>query len=321
MTTPCYDSAIERLRAVKRVLIVSHANPDGDAIGSTLALGMGLKELGYDVVMFNDDPLPHSLRFLPHVNQLTRKIPDAAAIDLAIMVDCSQPYRAGKAFEQLAPRVPLMMIDHHLINGATGEWNCIDPTAAATGHVVYELLIRMGVTITPELATLVYTTVVMDTGFFCYSNTVPEVFELAAQLVRLGASPADVSQAALENNPPAQLRLLPLVLETMEFHFGDQCTSLVLTQQMLEEAQATPDMAEDFINFGRSVEGVEVAVLFREREPGVYKVSMRSKKHINVADLAARFSGGGHFHAAGCTIEKNLPEVKSMILAAIESIL
>lgn len=321
MTTPCYDAAIERLRAVKRVLIVSHANPDGDAIGSTLALGMGLKELGYDVVMFNDDPLPHSLRFLPHVSELARKVPEASAIDLAIMVDCSQPYRAGKAFEQLAPQVPLMMIDHHLINGAAPEGNCIDPKAAATGHVVYELLMRMGATITPELATLIYTTVVMDTGFFRYSNTTPEVFELAAQLVRLGASPSDVSQAALENNPAAQIRLLPLVLETMEFHFGDQCSSLVLTQQMLEEAQATPDMAENFITFGRSVEGVEVAVLFRERDPGVYKVSMRSKKRVNVAELAARFSGGGHFHAAGCTIEKNLPEVKSLILAAIESVL
>jgi phosphoesterase RecJ-like protein len=321
MTTPCYDSAIERLRAAKRILIISHANPDGDAIGSTLALGMGLKELGYSVVMCNDDPLPHSLRFLPHVNELTRNIPDATTIDLAIMVDCSQPYRAGKAFEQLAPQVPLMMIDHHLINGATGDGNCIDPTAAATGHVVYELLNRMGVTITSELATLIYTTVVMDTGFFRYSNTTPEVFELAAELVRLGANPSNISQAALENNPAAQLRLLPLVLETMEFHFGDQCSSLVLTQQMLEEAQATPDMAENFINFGRSVEDVEVAVLFREKEPGIYKVSMRSKKRVNVAELAARFEGGGHFHAAGCTIEKTLPEVKELILAAIESVL
>lgn len=321
MTTPSYDTAIERLRAVKRVLIVSHANPDGDAIGSTLALGMGLRELGLDVVMYNEDPLPHSLRFLPHVKELTQKLPTATAIDLAVMVDCSQPHRVSKAFEALVPQVPLMMIDHHLINGAAPEGNCVDVTAAATGHVVYELLTRMGVTITPSIATLVYTTVVMDTGFFCYSNTTPGVFELAAQLVRKGASPSDVSQAALENNPPAQLKLLPLVLETMEFHFEDQCASIVLTQQMLEEAQATPDMAEDFINFARSVKGVEVAVLFREREQGVYKISFRSKKRINVAELASRFDGGGHFHAAGCTIKKTLPEVRSLILAAVESVL
>lgn len=321
MTTPLYDAAIQRLKSVKRILIVSHANPDGDAIGSTLALGMGLRQLGFVVTMFNEDPLPYSLRFLPHVKELAQKCPQTQDIDLAIMVDCSQPHRAGKSFETLAPSVPLMMIDHHLIHGAAGEGHCIDPLAAATGHVVYELLTRMGAVITPEIATLIYVTIVMDTGFFRYSNTTSGVFELAAELVRLGASPSDISQAALENCPPAQLRLLPLVLETIEFHFDGQCASMVLTQQMLEEAGATSDMAENFINYGRAVEGVEVAVLFRERDPGVYKVSLRSKKNVNVAELAAKFSGGGHIHASGCTIEKNLPEVRDEILTAIESVL
>ncbi len=321
MTTPTYDAAIQRIKSAKRVLIVSHANPDGDAIGSTLALGLGLRQLGITATMFNEDPLPYSLRFLPHVKEMSQKIPKAQEIDLAIMVDCSQPYRAGKSFEELAPTVPVMMIDHHLIHGAVGDGNCIDPTAAATGHVVYELLTRMRAKITPEMATLIYVTVVMDTGFFRYSNTTSGVFELAAELVRLGANPSEISQAALENCPPAQLRLLPLVLETMEFHFDGQCASMVLTNQMLEEAGATPDMAENFINYGRAVEGVEVAVLFRERDPGVYKISFRSKKNANVAELAARFSGGGHIHASGCTIEKTLPEVRSLILAAIESVL
>lgn len=321
MTTPEYATAIKRIEAAQRILIIAHANPDGDAIGSTLALGLGLRQLGKDVVMFNEDPLPHSLRFLPHVNELTRKSPTAADIDLAIMVDCSQPHRAGKSFEQLAPQVPLMIIDHHAINSAASEGNCIDIAAAATGHVVYEILKRMSVKITPEIAALVYTTVVMDTGFFRYSNTTPSVFELAAELVRLGASPSEISQAATENCPVAQVRLLPLVLETMTLEFGGQCATLVLTRQMLEEAVATSDMAENFIDYARSIEGVEVAVLFRERDPGVYKLSFRSKKRINVAEVAARFGGGGHVHAAGCTIEKNLPEVKTLILAAIESVL
>lgn len=321
MNAPTYDPAIRCMQAARRILIVSHANPDGDAIGSTLALGKGLQSLGKQVVMFNEDPLPHSLTFLPHANELVHQLPRPEEIDLTIMVDCSQPKRAGDAFEALAPALPIMVIDHHLINGATGDGNCIDTQAAATGHVVYELLRRMAVAITPELATLIYTTVIMDTGFFRYSNTTAGVFELAAELVHCGASPSEISQAALENCPPAQLRLLTLVLETMEFHFGGQCASLVLTQQMLEEAQATSDMAEEFINYARSVQGVELAVLFREREPGVYKMSFRSKKRVNVAELAARFEGGGHQHAAGCTIEKNLPEVRAEILKAIESVL
>lgn len=321
MTTPEYAKAVTRIDAAQKILIVSHANPDGDAIGSTLALGMGLRQLGKDVVMFNEDPLPHSLRFLPHVDELVRKLPSAKDVDLAIMVDCSQPHRAGDPFEALAPQVPLMIVDHHLINGAAPEGNCIDVEAAATGHVVYELLKRMSVRITPEIASLVYTTIIMDTGFFRYSNTTPSVFELAAELVRLGASPSEISQAALENCPVAQVRLLPLVLETMTLEFGGLCATLVLTQQMLEEAAATPDMAENFINYARAIEGVEVAVLFRERDPGVYKVSLRSRKRVNVAELAARFGGGGHIHAAGCTIEKGLPEVKAIILPAIESVL
>lgn len=321
MTTPEYDTAIRRIQTAQRILILAHANPDGDAIGSTLALGMGLRQLGKDVVMFNEDPLPYSLRFLPYVSELARSVPLAADIDLAIMVDCSQPHRAGKSFEALAPQVSLMIIDHHMINGAAPEGNCIDVTAAATGHVIYELLTRMSAKITPEIATLVYTTVVMDTGFFKYSNTTAKVFELAAELVRLGASPSEVSQSALESCPVAQIRLLPLVLETMTLEFSGQCSTLVLTHQMLAEAQATPDMAEDFINYARSIEGVELAVLFRERDPGVYKISFRSKKRINVAEIASRFGGGGHMHAAGCTIEKNLPEVKAIILSAIESVL
>lgn len=315
------NKAIAKIQSAQRILIVSHANPDGDAIGSTLALGMGLRELGKTVVMYNLDPLPYSLKFLPHIPELVNELPEASQIDLAIMVDCSQPKRISKEFEALAPQLALMMIDHHLVNGAVGEANFIDPSAAATGHVVYDLLLKMGATMTPEIATLVYTTVVMDTGFFRHSNTTAGVFELAATLVRLGAKPAEVSQGALDNCPPAQVRLLPLVLETMEFHFGGQCTSMVLTLQMLEEAGATPDMAEGFIHYGRSIEGVEVAVLIREREPGVYKVSLRSKQRVNVADLCARFGGGGHKHAAGCTLEKQLSEVRTEILQAIESVL
>ncbi len=321
MTTPEYAAAITRIKAAQKILIVSHANPDGDAIGSTLALGLGLKQLGKAVVMFNEDPLPHSLRFLPHVDELVHKIPRAQDIDLVVMVDCSQPHRAGDSFEKLAPQVPVMIVDHHLINGAASDGNCIDVHAAATGHVVYELLTRMSLKITPSIATLVYTTIVMDTGFFRFSNTTPAVFELAAELVRLGANPADVSQSVLENCPVAQARLLPLVLETMTLEFGGQCATLVLTRQMLEEARATPDMAENFIDYARAIEGVEVAVLFRERENGVYKVSLRSKKQVNVAALAARFEGGGHIHAAGCTIKKPLPDVRTVVLSAIESVL
>lgn len=315
------NKAIAQIQSAKRILIVSHANPDGDAIGSTLALGVGLQQLGKQVVMYNQDPLPYSLQFLPHLSELVHQLPAAKDVDLTIMVDCSQPKRIGKEFEALAPDLHLMMIDHHLVNEAVGEHNYIDPTAAATGHVVYDVLLKMGARITPEIATLVYTTVVMDTGFFRHANTTADVFALSAELVRLGVNPAQVSQGILDSCPPAQLRLLPLVLETVEFHFGGLCASMVLTLQMLEEAGATPDMAEGFINYARSIAGVEVAVLFREREPNLFKISLRSRSRVNVADLSARFGGGGHKFAAGCTIEKPLPDVKSEVLAAIESVL
>lgn len=312
---------IKRLQDAHRILVVSHANPDGDAIGSTLALGMALRQLGKEVVMYNQDSLPFNLRFLPHVNELTKQLPAAADIDLTVIVDCSQPKRIGEAFEKLAPALTCLVVDHHLVNGAGAEGNFIDPSAASTSMLIFQLLKLLGVHVTTELATLVYTGLAMDTGFFKYSNTTPEVFELAAELLRLGASPSEVSQSALENSPPAQLRLLSLVLETLEFHFDGQCASIVLTQQMMEEAGATADMAEGFIAYARGIAGVEVAVLFREQEPKRYKVSLRSKKSVNVAELAAQFSGGGHKHAAGCTLELQLPEVRSKILSAIESAL
>lgn len=301
---PSYDSAIQRLRDARRILVVSHANPDGDAIGSTLAFGVGLKQLGKQVIMYNQDKIPFNLQFLPHLNELTNKLPLLSDIDLVVMLDCSQPKRIGEEFEKMVSGVTCMYIDHHLGHVAPEEGNCIDPKAASTSTLIYKLLKLLSVQMTTEIATLVYTGLVMDTGFFKYSNTTAEVLELAAELVRLGASPADVSQSALENAPPAQLRLLSLVLETLEFHFDGQCASLVLTKQMLEEAGATSDMAEGFIAYARGIAGVEVAALIREQESKRYKISLRSKKTINVADLAAQFGGGGHKHAAGCTIEK-----------------
>lgn len=316
-----YNAALSRLHQAQHVLIVSHANPDGDALGSTLALGLGLESMGKNVVMYNADPVPYSLRFLPQVERLVRKLPAAGDIDLAIIVDCAQPERVSKEFEKFAPSVPLFYIDHHILENIPTAHSCIDPTAAATGHVIYEILTRLKVQITADLATLIYTTLVMDTGFFRYSNTTSSVFQLAATLVEFGAQPAAISQAILENCPRGQMKLLQLVLATLEFHFDGQCASLVLTQQMLEEAQATADMAENFINYPRSVEGVEVAVLFREQESKRYKVSLRSKARVNVSALTKGFGGGGHFHAAGCTLEKTLAEAKADIFPAIEAVL
>ncbi|MBI4366116.1 MAG: bifunctional oligoribonuclease/PAP phosphatase NrnA [Deltaproteobacteria bacterium] len=308
-----YERAAQYVQQCQRIVIASHANPDGDAIGSTLALGIGLLSLGKQVVMFNADGVPRSLRFLPYADRIVRSLSGLAAPDGLILVDCAQPRRAGKPIEDLARTAPPFYIDHHLLPGIRHEDHCIDPRAAATGAVLFALFRAMRIGLSPELAKLLYCTLVVDTGFFRYSNTSPEVLHLAGDLVAAGADPWEVASQIEENYSAARMPLLQLVLETLELSERGRFAHVTLTLEMLREAQALPEDAEDFVNYPRAITGVEVAALFRQQDLRRWKASLRSKMEVDVAAITARFGGGGHEHAAGCTIEGDLATVRKQI--------
>lgn len=316
-----YDAVVKVIQEGRRFLIVSHAHPDGDAIGSTIALGMALERMGKEAVLFNADPVPWNLKFLPGSNRIVDHIDGSASFDATIMVDVAQAERVGKRFVECKEKGKLVCIDHHLNIPDGFDVKCLDGSAASTGDVILRLLKLIGQPITKDIATLIFCTLVVDTGNFRYSNTTASVMNSAKELVEAGADPWEVASNLEENNPPEMIDLLQRVLRTMEFHNNKSVATIVLTKQMLEETGASVEVSEEFINFPRSIAGVEVAVLFRETSKDRFKVSLRSKTTFDVAKLVAKFGGGGHQHAAGCTIESDLAAARKQILSAINEMM
>ena len=203
-------------------------------------------------------------------------------------------------------------------SGECGDINLIDTAAASSGVVVFALLKKLGVPLNRELATHIYCTLVTDTGNFRYSNTNAEVLKLAEMLVRQGVEPWVIAKNIYESYPIARLKLMGRVLPTLEVSSDARYASLLLTRKMLEETGASSELSEEFVNFPRSVDSIEVSIFFREVEDNFYKISFRSKTYVDVASIAAQFEGGGHVRAAGCKLKGTLDEVKRKILAAVE---
>lgn len=316
-----YKEIADVIISNKHFLICSHAHPDGDGIGSTLALGLALEKMGKDVVMYNEDRVPRNLDFLPGASRMRNTLDASEVFDVTIMVDCGQPERVGEAFPPPHARGKLICIDHHRTGCDEALISCYDEGAASTGEVVYNILKQIGMGDDADTAKLILTTLIVDTGFFRYSNTTAHALALASELVSKGASTWDVSRNMEERVNPKQLKLLSSALDTIEYLLDGKMAMMVLTQQMFKAADADIEMAEEFINFPRSIDGVEVAVLIREKEGDVYKISFRSKDSVDVAALAGRFGGGGHEHAAGCTINGRLGVVKQIVTEAVRQVI
>ena len=315
-----YREVIREIRRGRSFLVTTHANPDGDALGSALALATGLVKLKKKVKVYNQDPVPHSLRFLPNSNWVSNHLGAGERYDVAFIVDCADLDRVSESFVKHPGIAKRIVLDHHLRSGRAGDINLVEVKAASSGVVVYNVLKKIPVPITKEIATNVYCTLVTDTGSFRYSNTDATVHQLARDLLKIGVDPWTVSKNIYESFPVERLKLLGKVLNTLQISPDGRIASMVLTKEMLKETGASEDLAEDFINFPRSIDSVEVAVQFREIEDG-YKMSFRSKDVVDVAELASRFGGGGHERAAGCKMKGSLPEIKEKILGAVQEAL
>lgn len=316
-----FDKVIDIINKGSRFLVISHVNPEGDAVGSAIAMGLGLKKLGkYSKVFFNDN-IPNVLKFLPGAEDIAHNIDSNEIYDAAIVVDCGQLNRVGNNFKTIQQKCKIINIDHHITNDMFGNINVVIPDASSTGEVVYDLLTLMDVPITKDIAVNLYTSILSDTGSFRYSSTTPHALAVASELLKAGVDPWNISQRLYESHPVKRFKLLGKVLNTLEVTEDGQIAVLVVTLDMLKDAGADKDITEGFVNFARAVEGVEVGILFRESKPGEYKMSFRSRGNINVAEIGGIFGGGGHKNAAGCNITGTLEEVKEKILsAAIEKI-
>ena len=316
MTTRTLLNLLKLIKTNKKFLIVSHISPEGDAIGSSIALALGLEKMGKSVYVLNRDPVPDILKFLPSAKIVTRKIP-SGKFDVMFIVDCPNMERTG--LKNLRAKITVT-IDHHLLLSQVipkQSLNLIDPKASATGELVYKLLHSLHVTIDKAIATNLYTAILTDTGGFRYSNTTPESLKIASRLVAAGADPWEITKEVYENFSFNRLRLVSLCLPTIEKK--GKITSITVTRDMFKKTKTSIEDTESIVDFPRQIKGSEVALLFREDRKNLYKISLRSKGKVNVAKIAKTFGGGGHANAAGCKLTGSLTEVKGNIFKAVEN--
>jgi len=307
------------IRQGRRFLVASHESPDGDAIGSTLAMSHALRALGKEVTTFNQDPVPKNFRFLPGSESIVDRLPEQARFDVGFILDAGELRRAGNHLSRHCEL--LVNIDHHPYSEHLGPCDLLDIEASATGALVYRVLTELQVTLTEEMAVCIYTAVLSDTGSFRYSNANPEAFHIAAEMVGLGIDPWYVASGLYESQDAARLRLLAKALATLTLSRCGRMASVTVTDGMMEEAGATVEHTDGFVNYPRSVRGVEVALFFRQVSADSYKVGFRSKGTIDVGALARELGGGGHHNAAGAMVEGDIESIRREVFARLELLL
>jgi len=306
------DRLIQFIVQERKFFIATHIRPEGDALGSSLALSLALESMGKETTLYDRDPVPALYRFLPGHERFTQTHSPLAHDGLPLLLlDCNEPERAG--LENVVIRRSAV-IDHHETIKEFGDIQWIEPHAAATGVMVYALIRKLGVRITKDMATNLYAAIAIDTGTFRFSNTTSDVLRIAAELVESGADPGVIAGELYETWSRGRLSLLTKVLNTLEITHGIAVT--VVTKAMFSETGTSPEDTENFSNFPKMMEETKVSLFLREIEEG-WKVSLRSKGDYNVAEIAARFHGGGHKNAAGCVIKGDLKAAKAQLIEVI----
>jgi len=312
------EAVVDALRAHDRFLVTTHENPDGDALGSLLALTLALRQLGKDVYMYlaGHAPLPGEYTFMP-LEELKRAVPEEADERVLVAVDCANESRLGPDPEILHQSRFTIDIDHHHDNTRFGDVNLIVPDASSTAEVLRDVFAELGVRLTPEIAEALYIAVVTDTGRFQYASTTPKTLRLAAELVEAGANVHRVFQGVYENVQFAKLKLLARALERAQVYEGGELVVSYLLRNDFSEVGAAEPYSEGIIDYLRAVEGAIVSALIREpprSDAPTRRVSLRSSTdEVDVSAIARKSGGGGHRQAAGFSSEKSIDEITEFI--------
>lgn len=322
MSLKAPDKAIKMLKDAGSVLVTSHIVPDGDAIGSVLGLGLALKAMGKTVYMLVDGGVPRNLAFLPGSSYIMAKddeVPDG--LDLAVILDVGSFERIGNAERAARSAKARLNVDHHMTNSGFTEEAWIDTSAPATGVMVASLVKGLAVAFDKSIATAIFCAISTDTGSFRYSNTNAECFRLAAELIDAGVDPYSVSMNVYDSKPYGAVKGLGEVLSSIELLHDGRVAVMQISRRLMEDYCLGEADVEGFISYGRSIDGVEVCVAFKELEDGVIKVGFRSKNAVDVSAVAAILGGGGHKRASGCTVEGGLEKARHIVLEAVEKAL
>ncbi|RED66074.1 DHH family phosphoesterase [Cohnella lupini] len=308
-------------------LIVSHVQPDGDAISSTVATGWLLEKLGKKFTMLNEGPVPSRLQFLWRSSDILTLEPDGTVNQAnrtyrnVICVDCADFARVGKTKELFAQDAELLNIDHHPTNDGFGRVKLMKFHAAATAEILFELIDELGLKVDLDVATAIYTGLLTDTGGFRYSNTSPLVMTMASRLLEAGVKGPELAELLLERMTMGQLQVIQRGLSRLSFSPDQRIGWLWVNSEDLEETGASNEDLEGLVNYPRNIEGVEVGILFKQNGQESVKVSLRSAGRVNVAAVAQHFGGGGHVRAAGCRLTDPLSESIAQVVAHVQKAL
>ncbi|WP_072972887.1 DHH family phosphoesterase [Tissierella praeacuta] len=314
-----FDIAIEKIKESERIYIVSHVQPDGDNIGSILALWIAIKKIKDKVFILKTDDIPSDFLFLPNVNEI-KEFNDEGKIDMFIALDTSDENRLGKNKELLNKAKTIINIDHHISNTNFGHINIVDSNAAATGELVYNLIKKMNIPMDKDIASCIYTAISSDTGSFMYDNTSAETHRIIAELIDIGIDKSNININLYQNKSLERTMLFIKSLETLRLYFNNNVALIKVTQDMLNKANAKMEDTEGIVSFIREIAPVEVGIILKEFKENEIKVSMRSKRFIDVSAICASFNGGGHIRAAGCTINSPMDIAEKLILDELKKV-
>lgn len=319
MNNKTIDQILQLIERSQTFLIAAHEGPDGDAVGSTLALTMALREMGKDVVAYNPDPAPQEYAFLPGYETLVSRLDETQVFDAGFVLDAGELQRAGSWIRERCRT--LVNIDHHPYSEDFGDIYFVDTDASATGALIYRLLQSAGHKISCEVATCIYTAILSDTGSFRYSNANQEAFQVAGEMVALGVDPWSIASGLYESQELKRLLLLALALPTLQASACGHYASIAVTLEMYEKSGTSKEFTDRFINYPRSIRGVEVAIFFRQITKTRFKVGFRSKGNIDVGSLAREMRGGGHHNAAGAEVDGSLESVQEWVFDQVTKLL
>lgn len=312
------NNIIEKIKSSKKSLVLSHQNPDGDTLGSMLALGALLKKSGHVVDHVISDPVPEIYKFLPYTNLV--KIPEdkelQTSFDLAFSLDCGSVKRLGRARNLWEKATTTINIDHHISNENFAKLNWIEPEATSTGQLVYWLADTLKVKVTKEVATLLYTTLLTDTGCFSNSNTNADALVWGAELIKLGANHEIVYKKAFLERPFKSIKIFGAALNNLSLAENNKLAWTFVDQSIMKKLSATSEDTEDIADHIMRIKDIEVGVFFREDNDET-KVSLRSNTNLDVSKIAVSMGGGGHKRAAGINIKSPLSKVKDLVLEKV----
>lgn len=331
------NEIVSILKEAKSIAILPHVSADGDALGSCIALGLALKKLDKEAVIYIEENIPYNLQFLPgqdfvtvysptflesscsHATEFCRKTPDA--YDAVIALDTGDMGRLGARTAIFSKSSVTVNIDHHKTNTEFAKYNYIDTHSSSVGEIVYQLIKIIGLDIDADIARCLYVAIATDTGGFRYSNTTATTHQIAADLINNGVNVAEISQKVFDSAPFSKVKLMGEAINSIELLEKGAVSLIIVNDEMLQRANAREEDSEGLVNIGRGIEGVEVSILLRERNDGLIKANLRSNSYVDVSAIAECFNGGGHKRASGFTIEGPLEDIRERLLAKIREVL